>query len=76
MSDIACGQIGAISGLMHRSKKSIYSITSSANCWRCNGMWIPSALAVEGVEVGLAPRPNVAYWHDADFARCPPFVRL
>src|SRR5690242_7627454 len=36
----------ATCGLMHRSKKQLHSITSSARCWRNQGASRPSALAV------------------------------
>src|SRR5664280_563072 len=38
--------LSAISGLMHRSKQHIYSITSSARVRSAGGMVRPSALAV------------------------------
>jgi len=33
-------------GLMQRSKRDRYSITSSASCWRCNGTSRPSVAVV------------------------------
>src|SRR6266404_300740 len=46
MSDIAPCPFRATSGLMHRSKRQLYSITSSARCSSDVGTSMPSAFAV------------------------------